>query len=62
MSDYTLGADVPLGFSSALNKNEQAKTKFSQLTDKQKREIINASRRVTSKNEMQMYVDALVQE
>ena len=60
MTDFRLGADIPLGFGIALTKNIKAMEKFSQLTDKQKREIIEGSRGVTSKSEMQQYVNGLI--
>jgi len=51
---------VPLGFGMALAQNLDALEKFSQLTKSQQQEYIKGAGKVSSKQEMQSYVNGLL--
>ncbi len=48
--------DMPLGFGMELVKNPAAMNRFSQLTEEEKRAITEGAFNVTSREEMQAYV------
>lgn len=50
---------MPIGFGMALAMNPEAMQKFSSLPEK-KQEIINGTHSVSSKKEMQQYVENLL--
>lgn len=50
---------VPIGFSMALAKDMEALTAFSSMSHEQKENVINHSREIESKDEMQNYVSSL---
>lgn len=52
--------ELPLGFSMALAKNIDAMRAFMNLSDEQKRAVINGTHSITSKAEMSRYVEKLV--
>ncbi len=58
--DLVNGPDVPLGFGMALAQNPDAMDVFSALTEPQRRQVLDKSRRIRSKAEMRSYVDSLV--
>ena len=58
--DLVNGPDVPLGFGMALAQNPDAMDAFSALTEPQRRQVLDKSRRIRSKAEMRSYVDSLV--
>ncbi len=52
--------ELPLGFAMALAQNPKAMQKFSNLSEAQKRQIIEGTHNMHSKDEMQQYVNSLV--
>ena len=50
---------LPLGFGMALSQNEQAMHRFAQLTEAQKRAVVQRTHAVRSKSEMQQLVQGL---
>ena len=53
-------SEIPLGLGMALSKNTEAMQKFSALSDSKKREIINGTHSVHSKEEMRQYVENIL--
>ena len=51
---------MPLGFSMALAQNPAAMDAFSALGGDQRRQVLEKSRRIRSREEMRSYVDSLV--
>lgn len=51
--------EVPIGFSMALARDLDAFNAFTGLNDDTKKEVINHSRELKSKEEMQQYVSSL---
>ena len=51
--------ELPLGFGMALAQNEQAMQVFEAMTDAQKRAVLEQTRAVTSRREMQQLVSEL---
>lgn len=51
--------EMPVGFSMALAQNPDAMQKFAQLSEDKKKEIINGTHNVRSKQEMHEYVNKL---
>ena len=52
--------EMPIGFGMALAMNPEAMQKFSSLPENKKQEIINGTHSVSSKKEMQQYVENLL--
>lgn len=48
--------DIPLGLAFQMSMNEKALENFAKLTDAQKRQVLEAARSVTSKDEMRSIV------
>lgn len=55
-------AELPLGFSMALEKNADALQSFSQMSESQKQAVIDGTHNIKSKVEMQEYVNNLVRQ
>lgn len=55
-------SEIPIGFSMALAQNPEAMQKFALLSENRKREIIDGTHLVKSKQEMHDYVNRLVSE
>ena len=53
------GQEIPLGLSMALAQNPLAFEYFAKLTTQQKQDIINSSKQVRSKAEMQQLTDSM---
>lgn len=53
--------DLPLGFGMALMQNEKAFARFSAMTPTQKQQIVEQTRAVSSKSEMQSLVSSIAQ-
>ncbi len=51
--------EMPIGFSMALAQNPEAMQKFSLLTEDEKKQIIDGTHEVKSKQEMHEYVNRL---
>lgn len=51
--------DLPLGFGLALAQNTKALDSFSKMTEQQKKDVINKTHSIHSKQEMQAFVDSL---
>lgn len=49
--------DLPLSFSRALAKNENAMKQFEMLSDNQKQAVLNKTRKINSGYEMDCFVD-----
>ena len=49
--------DLPVGFTMALSMNAEAMDQFSKLNDEEKQKIVDQSRCVNSKSEMQQLVN-----
>lgn len=52
--------EMPVGFAMALTMNPDAMQKFATLSEGQKREIIEGTHALKSREEMRRYVDSLV--
>ncbi len=52
--------EMPVGFAMALAMNPEAMQKFGALSEEQKQAIIAGTHTVKSRDEMQRYVDAIV--
>lgn len=52
--------DIPLGFVMALAQNEKALNHFASISNEERVALIAGSRGVSSKKEMQAYVDNMV--
>lgn len=59
--DYINCGEMPLGLGMALSKNVPAMEEFSKMSSLEKNNFINGCKKVTSKAEMQNYVNSLVQ-
>lgn len=57
--NFVNGKDIPLGFGMALAQNSDAMTRFSAMSDEQRRQIIEGTHAVRSKKEMKAYVDRI---
>lgn len=55
--NYSNGLELPLGLSMAMAQNQTAMDSFSKLSAEQKKNIINQTRSVHSKREMQQFVN-----
>ena len=53
--------DLPLGFGMALVQNEKALLRFGEMSEAQKRQILERVHNVSSKTEMQAFVDSISQ-
>lgn len=51
--------DLPIGFGMALAQNETAMKQFEALSENQKQTVINKTRKINSKHEMQSFVNCL---
>mgnify|MGYP001065040258 CR=1 FL=1 len=51
--------DLPMGFGMALAQNPEALEAFSDMSDAEKREVIDGTHSVRSKTEMRRYVDGM---
>ncbi|MCD8088243.1 MAG: hypothetical protein LUE22_06625 [Oscillospiraceae bacterium] len=58
--NYVNGEGVPLGFGMALAQNPDAMDVFAGLTEAQRRQVVEKTGRIHSKEEMRSYVDSLV--
>lgn len=54
--------EMPLGFVMSLAQNPEALNKFTSLSDNKKQEIINATHKINSKNEMRKFVSKIAEE
>ncbi|MBO5210840.1 MAG: hypothetical protein J6A78_05485 [Clostridia bacterium] len=52
--------EIPIGFSMALAQNPEAMRKFALLNEEKKKEIINGTHSIQSKQEMHEYVNKLI--
>lgn len=52
--------EIPLGLSMALAQNPEAMDKFAMLSEEKKKEIINGTHSVRSKQEMREYVNKII--
>lgn len=52
--------ELPMGFASALAKNTSALGYFTNLGEDMKQKVLDQTRNIGSKNEMQQFVDSLV--
>ncbi len=52
--------EMPVGFAMALAMNPEAMQKFGELSEEEKRKIIDGTHSVKSRDEMHRYVDSLV--
>lgn len=53
--------EMPLGLGMALAQNPEAMQKFASLNENKKREIINGTHSVSSKDEMRLYVEKITE-
>lgn len=56
-----LTKEIPMGFGMALAKNTDAMAAFSALTKKQQQSVIEQTHTISSKREMQEFVNTLTQ-
>ena len=59
MKNYVDGDGIPMGLGIALAQNLKAMNCFSSLSDEDKKDIINGTHRINSKDEMRRYVDSI---
>lgn len=59
MDPFNPLSDLPMGFGMALAQNVSAMERFSSLSPDQQRDIIDQTHRITSKTEMQSFVNGL---
>ncbi len=52
--------EMPVGFSFVLAQNPEAMQKFAGLSEEKKKEIINGTHSVNSKQEMREYVNSII--
>ncbi len=52
--------EMPIGFSMALAQNPDAMQKFAQLSEDKKKQIINGTHLVRSRQEMHEYVNKII--
>ncbi len=57
--DNFISTELPMGFSNALLKNAAAMSYFNTLDEGQKSNIINQTHQISSKSQMQQFVDSL---
>lgn len=57
--NYADGPEIPMGLGMALAQNIEAMNFFAALTPAQKQAVINYTHTISSKEEMQAYVDSL---
>lgn len=51
--------DMPIGFSFALGENEQALAQFAEMTDQEKKQVLETARATQSKRDMKNLVDQI---
>ncbi len=54
-------ADIPLGFGMALAKNQAAMSRFGMLSKDEQNAVIAGTHQIASKQDMQAYVQSLVE-
>ncbi len=59
MDDLTKSPEIPLGLSMALASNPYAMNNFSQMTNAQKRDVIERTNSISSKKDMERFVQTL---
>lgn len=55
------GPEIPMGLGMALAQNSEAMHRFEQLTQEQKQQVIEHTHSISSKQEMQSYVQSFFQ-
>lgn len=55
-------SEMPLGLGMALGANVNAQTAFSSLNQDQQQDVINKAKGVSSKQEMKLLADSLIQD
>ena len=55
------GENLPQGLKNALQQNRAAMDRFLSLTEMEQRDIVDATRRITSRDEMRSYVTKILQ-
>ena len=58
--NFVNGPGIPLGFGMALAQNPTAMDVFCALSEEQRRQVLDKTRRIRSREEMRSYVDSLV--
>ena len=62
MSEFELeGEELPQGLRNALLQNRAAMDRFLSLTEVERRDIIDGTRRISSRDEMRSYVTSILQ-
>lgn len=59
-NNFVNGYGIPMGFGMALAQNSRAMAYFSSLSEEQRKSIIDGTHSINSKQEMQSYVNNLV--
>ncbi|MCI8327264.1 MAG: hypothetical protein HFI37_05750 [Lachnospiraceae bacterium] len=54
-----MNQDMPVGFSFALGENERALAQFAEMTDQEKKQVLETARAVQSKRDMRSLVDQI---
>lgn len=54
-----MNEDMPIGFSFALGTNERALAQFAEMTDEEKRQVLEAARATQTKREMRDLVEQI---
>lgn len=60
IKNFVNGEEIPMGLGMALAQNRRAMNYFAGLSKEQQQKIINHTDKISSKEEMQSYVNALV--
>lgn len=59
MKDEDYKVDIPMGLGFSIALNEKAMTNFGNMSEDQRQKVINQSKQVQSKDEMQQLVDQI---
>ena len=57
--DIGLGGELPIGFALSLAANEKSMETFSEMSDMEKAETVEASRKMNSRDEMEEFVNKI---
>ncbi len=57
--NFANGRDIPLGFGMALAQNVKAMEKFASLSEQEKKQLIDKTHSINSKQEMKQFVDSI---
>lgn len=62
MNEFSNSPEIPMGLGMALASNPYAMNSFAQMTNAQKRTVIDRTNGINSKNDMELFVQSLSSE